>query len=404
MASTTKHADRIDIYILSILFGIIGIVLLIACLAYLFNVPGESLYTISMRLSGNFLLESFHIAAFFVPFFFAFAIYRMMRYPHQPIALFTLLLLIFPFVTFSLSLRLIFGSAIEHTPFIQGVISAFTLRGGIVASLLLTAGLIIGCSYALKWSTSYSPRKRKYDRAIPQDQSIPEVEQFVGNHSATEQAASGHPAMGQVAGGHPAAVGHSATEQAVGGHFAMAQSCRRSSRGRASRRRLFRGRAGGRRSFCDGAGGKRPSCDGASCRRSSRGRAGGRSFCDRASRRRPSGHSAAEQAVGGYSAAEQAVGDRSAMAQAASGHPAMGQGFRAGGRSFRGRAGGRRPFCDGADCGRSFRGRASGRRLFRGRASGRRQSNRSAIRWRRAASGRRSFRDGAGGKVPQSKP
>ncbi|MFP4374956.1 MAG: DNA translocase FtsK [Spirochaetaceae bacterium] len=123
-------------------FGV-GVLILTSLFAHV--VPsGEGFWAALIAVPGRILFESFHAAAFLIPlFFFGFGV-TAARVDTRVRSLSVINLLVLPFLSFSLSLRLAFNASIEASPITRWAAAVFSQPGGALLFLALGAVLTVG--------------------------------------------------------------------------------------------------------------------------------------------------------------------------------------------------------------------------------------------------------------------
>jgi len=120
-------------------FGV-GVLILTSLFAHVLA-TGEGFWLALIGVPGRILFESFHAAAFLIPlFFFGFGV-TAARGDTRVRSLSVINLLVLPFLSFSLSLRLAFNASIEASPITRWAAAVFSRPGG--ALLFLAAGAVL---------------------------------------------------------------------------------------------------------------------------------------------------------------------------------------------------------------------------------------------------------------------
>lgn len=131
--------DRSYVYILGGTFIAVAFTLFSSILIHLLDPPSMAFYLMILEVPGRFLYRSFNAAALYVPLYLAAAAALLMS-RNRPAYLYRLLnLLILPFFTVALLLRLYDYTPSESAPIIRLLVGALTTRGAIAFSALLIA-------------------------------------------------------------------------------------------------------------------------------------------------------------------------------------------------------------------------------------------------------------------------
>ena len=131
--------DRSYVYILGGTFIAVAFTLFSSILIHLLDPPSMAFYLMILEVPGRFLYRSFNAAALYVPLYLAAAAALLMS-RKRPAYLYRLLnLLILPFFTVALLLRLYTYTPSESAPIIRLLVGALTTRGAIAFSALLIA-------------------------------------------------------------------------------------------------------------------------------------------------------------------------------------------------------------------------------------------------------------------------
>ncbi|NBB91014.1 MAG: DNA translocase FtsK [Spirochaetes bacterium] len=123
-------------------FGV-GVLILTSLFAHVLPI-GEGFWGALIAVPGRILFESFHAAAFLIPlFFFGFGV-TAARGDTRVRSLSVINLLVLPFLSFSLSLRLAFNANIEASPITRWAAAVFSQPGGALLFLAMGAVLAVG--------------------------------------------------------------------------------------------------------------------------------------------------------------------------------------------------------------------------------------------------------------------
>jgi S-DNA-T family DNA segregation ATPase FtsK/SpoIIIE len=98
--------------------------------------PERSGGGVFLRLPGNFLFSSFHCAAFFIPLYFWFCAFLLLKTPFRLDRLILLNYLILPFFTLSISLRLFTDFRTPESPVTAFFVRSFSGTGGAILTAL----------------------------------------------------------------------------------------------------------------------------------------------------------------------------------------------------------------------------------------------------------------------------
>jgi S-DNA-T family DNA segregation ATPase FtsK/SpoIIIE len=131
--------DRSYAYILGGTFMVVAFMLFVSILIHLLEPPAMPFYLMVLEVPGSFLFRSFRAAAFFVPLYLTVSA-ALLTSRNPPAYLYRLLnLLIIPFFTVALLLRLYTYTPSESAPIIRFLTGTLTIRGAIAFSALLIA-------------------------------------------------------------------------------------------------------------------------------------------------------------------------------------------------------------------------------------------------------------------------
>ncbi len=131
-----------------------GIVLLASCVTHMLGFGSRSFFLLILEVPGQFLYNSFHLAGFTVPLFFLAAGILVIRPYVRPGAVAGLNLSLLPFLTLSLSLRLLFRADIQRSPATRLAAERFTPLGGAFFFLVLSLVLVVLIRRVALWLNS----------------------------------------------------------------------------------------------------------------------------------------------------------------------------------------------------------------------------------------------------------
>ena len=119
-----------------------GMVLLASCITHVLGFGSRSFFLLILELPGQFLYHSFHAAGFFVPLFFLAAGVLVTRPTVAATSVLYLNAAVLPFLSLSLSLRLLFGANIERSLGTRIIAQRMTALGGAIVLFALSLVLI----------------------------------------------------------------------------------------------------------------------------------------------------------------------------------------------------------------------------------------------------------------------
>ncbi|MFP4408295.1 MAG: DNA translocase FtsK [Spirochaetaceae bacterium] len=137
--------DRSYAYILGGTLIVVAFILFVSILIHLFGTGSIPFYLMVLEIPGSFLYRSFSGASFFVPLYLAGAA-GLLVIPGAPAPLYRLLnLLIPPFFTLALLLRLFSHTPAESAPILRALTGTLSVRGalGLTALLLAVEGVLL---------------------------------------------------------------------------------------------------------------------------------------------------------------------------------------------------------------------------------------------------------------------
>ena len=140
------QADRVA----AAVFALLSVLAVISTVLALTAAESQNLIVMLVRVPGRFLLESFHLAAFYVPAVLAAAAVLLVARRVAPAHLVLLLASIAPFFTAAIAMRLVADAAVENSPVTSVLVLALGRGGAIAVSVLITLIQIVGMS--LVWS------------------------------------------------------------------------------------------------------------------------------------------------------------------------------------------------------------------------------------------------------------
>ena len=144
---TIKAAPGTSGLLSAVLLLVAGLLLLTSCLLALIVADSNTLLLLVLRLPGDFLLLSFHAAAFLLPAFFFLAAFMAIGHGSPVRALFQLSASALPFLTLSLVVRLLFDRPETISPITDWAIAAFGRFSALGLFCLLTIVQIVTIVY-----------------------------------------------------------------------------------------------------------------------------------------------------------------------------------------------------------------------------------------------------------------
>ena len=133
------------------MFTAIGLLLIASVVTHLGGFGSRSFFLLVLELPGQFLFDSFHLPGFFVPAVFLCAAVLITRPTVRTARIVALNLSLLPFLTLSLSFRLIFGASVERSLGTRAVAQRFSALGGGVFLFALSLVLIVAVVRIARW-------------------------------------------------------------------------------------------------------------------------------------------------------------------------------------------------------------------------------------------------------------
>ena len=145
------NQERSSSLVASSVFTAIGLLLIASVVTHLGGFGSRSFFLLVLELPGQFLFDSFHLPGFFVPAVFLCAAVLITRPTVRTAGIVALNLSLLPFLTLSLSFRLIFGASVDRSLGTRAVAERFSALGGGVFLFALSLVLIVAVVRLARW-------------------------------------------------------------------------------------------------------------------------------------------------------------------------------------------------------------------------------------------------------------